>query len=126
MTSETLHYESARFAQQLFNNDPKNLQSLQAELDVKASAREGWIKLEGAKEAVTRGRQLFEHLESALKAGAQISAEALRDWANERVAARYQKLREIQIRADFPRSVAGKTLKREMRDAFWAGRDTKI
>ncbi len=72
MTSETLHYESARFAQQLFNNDPKNLQSLQAELGVKASAREGWIKLEGAKEAVTRGRQLFEHLESALKAGAQI------------------------------------------------------
>lgn len=61
-----------------------------------------------------------------LKEGAQISAEALRDWANERVAARYQKLREVLIREDFPRSVAGKTLKREMRDAFWAGRDTKI
>lgn len=72
MTTETLHYENARFAQQLFNSDPKNLQSLQTELAVKASSRDGWIKLEGAKEAVARGQQLFQHLESLLKSGAQI------------------------------------------------------
>ncbi|MFW5748331.1 MAG: class I adenylate-forming enzyme family protein [Chloroflexota bacterium] len=54
-----------------------------------------------------------------------ISAEALRDWVNERVQARYQKLREVILREQFPRSVAGKTLKRVMRDEFWQG-DTKI
>jgi hypothetical protein len=28
--------------------------------------------------------------------------------------------------ADFPRSAAGKTLKRELRDPYWADRDRKI
>jgi phosphate starvation-inducible protein PhoH and related proteins len=72
MPSETLHYESARFAQQLFNNDPRNLQALEDELSVKATAREGWIKLDGTQEDVTRARQLFQHLESSAKAGTAI------------------------------------------------------
>ena len=45
MASETLHFENARQAQQLFNNDPRNLQALEEQLCVKATAREGWIKL---------------------------------------------------------------------------------
>ena len=28
MITETLHFENARIAQQLYNNDPKNLQAL--------------------------------------------------------------------------------------------------
>lgn len=52
--------------------------------------------------------------------------ESIRDWVNERIEARYQKLREVVIKDDFPRSTAGKTLKRKMRDEFWEGRDTKI
>jgi hypothetical protein len=28
MPTETLHFENARFAHQLFNNEPRNLQSL--------------------------------------------------------------------------------------------------
>ncbi len=55
-----------------------------------------------------------------------ITAEALRDWINERVEARYQRVHEVIIREDFPRSAAGKTLKRVMRDEHWAGRDVKI
>lgn len=51
-----------------------------------------------------------------------ITAEALRDWINERVEARYQKVREVIFREAFPRSVAGKTLKRVMRDEFWTER----
>ena len=31
MPTETLHFENARFAQQLFNNVARNLQSLKAE-----------------------------------------------------------------------------------------------
>lgn len=72
MASETLHFENARFAQQLFNNDLKNLQALQQELDVKATSREGWIKLDGSAEDVGRAKQLFQLLEGSLKGGAII------------------------------------------------------
>ncbi len=67
MSSLTLHYENARFAQQLFNHEPRNLQSLETELGVKATAREGWIKLDGPAEGVERAKQLFASLESLLK-----------------------------------------------------------
>src|SRR6476620_4749267 len=69
MASETLHYENARFAQQLFNNDPRNLDTLQDQLAVKATSREGWIKLEGATEAVEIAKNVFQFLEKALKEG---------------------------------------------------------
>jgi len=66
---ETLHFESARFAQQLFNNDPQNLKALEQNMEVKATCRDGWIKLEGASDHVERARQMFQQLESSLKAG---------------------------------------------------------
>ena len=50
----------------------------------------------------------------------------MRDWINERVAARYQRVDRVEIMADFPRNVAGKTLKREMRARYWEGRDSQI
>ncbi|HEY6226789.1 MAG TPA: PhoH family protein [Verrucomicrobiae bacterium] len=69
MASETLHYENARFAQQLFNNDPRNLDTLQDQLGVKATTREGWIKLEGGDDAVEIAKNVFQFLEKALKEG---------------------------------------------------------
>ena len=72
MPSEILHFENARFAQQLFNNDPRNLQALEEQLDVKATAREGWIKLEGSEDGVESAKQLFQYLESTLKAGTPV------------------------------------------------------
>jgi phosphate starvation-inducible PhoH-like protein len=72
MASETLHFENARQAQQLFNNDPRNLQALEEQMDVKATAREGWIKLEGPGEAVERAKQMFQLLEDSLKAGGTV------------------------------------------------------
>ena len=72
MATETLHYENARFAQQLFNHEPRNLQSLETELGVKATAREGWIKLDGAADGLERAKQLFTSLESLLKAGSPV------------------------------------------------------
>jgi phosphate starvation-inducible PhoH-like protein len=72
MPSETLHYENARFAQQLFNNDPKNLHALETELNVKATSREGWIKLDGAAEDIERAKQLFQQLENSVKSGTPI------------------------------------------------------
>jgi acyl-CoA synthetase (AMP-forming)/AMP-acid ligase II len=61
-----------------------------------------------------------------LRAGARCEADALRDWINARVAARYQRVERVIVRDDFPRNAAGKTLKREMREPFWAGRDRRI
>jgi acyl-CoA synthetase (AMP-forming)/AMP-acid ligase II len=61
-----------------------------------------------------------------LREGAKAAPEALRDWINERVHARYQRVSQVAIMADFPRSAAGKTLKRELRDPYWADRDRKI
>lgn len=72
MSSETLHFENARVAQQLFNNDPRNLQTLHEQLGVKATARDGWIKLDGPVEAIERAKQLFLQLEDSLKAGSHI------------------------------------------------------
>ncbi|MBU6409286.1 MAG: PhoH family protein [Verrucomicrobia bacterium] len=72
MAVETLHFENARAAQQLFNHEPRNLQLLEGQLGVKATAREGWIKLEGPADGVERARELFVSLENMLKAGSQI------------------------------------------------------
>jgi len=45
-----------------------------------------------------------------------VSANDLKAWVNERVAASYQKIHEVMIVEDFPRSTAGKTLKRVLRE----------
>jgi len=55
-----------------------------------------------------------------------VSADELRDWINARVGARYQQVQEVAIVDQFPRSAAGKTLKRVMREPYWAGRKTRI
>src|SRR5438552_18227326 len=72
MPTETLHFENARVAQQLFNHDPRNLQALDHQLGVKATARECWIKLEGEADSIERAKQLFLLLESSLKAGTPV------------------------------------------------------
>jgi phosphate starvation-inducible PhoH-like protein len=72
MATETLHFESARAAQQLFNHEPRNLQALEAELGVKVTSREGWIKLDGPADGVERAKQLFVSLENLVKAGSTI------------------------------------------------------
>jgi len=61
-----------------------------------------------------------------LHPGKSIAPDELRDWINERVEARFQRVHMVVIRDDFPRSAAGKTLKRLMRDEYWAGREVKI
>jgi len=72
MATETLHFENARLAQQLFNNDPRNLDALEQQLGIKATVRDGWIKLDGAADALDRAKQLFVSLEGTLKSGAPV------------------------------------------------------
>jgi len=56
----------------------------------------------------------------------EVKAEDLREWINARTEAKYQRVHSVVIMEDFPRSTAGKTLKRVMREEYWAGRDVKI
>ncbi len=72
MPTETLHFENARVAQQLFANDSHNLDALETALNVKATSREGWIKLDGAAEDLERAKNLFQLLETSLRAGTAI------------------------------------------------------
>ncbi len=72
MASETLHFENARFVQQLLGNDAQNLHAIEEILGVKATARDGWIKLEGAEDCIERARQLFQLLEAATKTGSPV------------------------------------------------------
>jgi len=55
-----------------------------------------------------------------------VTAESLRDWINERVDAKNQRVSAVAILEDFPRSAAGKTLKRSLREPYWTGRNEKI
>jgi acyl-CoA synthetase (AMP-forming)/AMP-acid ligase II len=55
-----------------------------------------------------------------------VSEDELRDWINERVDSKLQRVQAVVLMEDFPRSTAGKTLKRVMREPYWAGRATRI
>ena len=72
MSSETVHFENARLAQQLFLNNSQNLQVLEKQLQVKATARENWVKLEGSDENIVRAKQVLQLLEGSLKAGSPL------------------------------------------------------
>ncbi len=47
-----------------------------------------------------------------------VAAAALTAWINERVGARFQRVSDVMIVDDFPRNVAGKTLKRVLREQY--------
>ena len=61
-----------------------------------------------------------------LQESGTITSEDLCAWINERVDAKNQRVSRVVIVEDFPRSTAGKTLKRILREPYWAGRDQKI
>jgi phosphate starvation-inducible PhoH-like protein len=69
MASVTLHFDSARQAQQLFNNDIKNLRRLKDSLEVDATVRDGWIKLDGEESAINRAQHVFESLRDQIISG---------------------------------------------------------
>jgi acyl-CoA synthetase (AMP-forming)/AMP-acid ligase II len=53
-----------------------------------------------------------------LKTPGSVTATELRAWINSRVAARYQQVSEVVLVDDLPRSTAGKTLKRVLREQY--------
>ena len=69
MATVTLQYESARQAQQLFDNNPANLRLLQEELEIQATSRDGWIKLEGDNDNLTQAQDVVASLKDQLDTG---------------------------------------------------------
>ena len=61
-----------------------------------------------------------------LRESGVVSEDDLRDWINERVDSKLQRVHAVVFLEDFPRSTAGKTLKRVMREPYWAARETLI
>jgi acyl-CoA synthetase (AMP-forming)/AMP-acid ligase II len=61
-----------------------------------------------------------------LRENGGLTPEQLRDWINERVDAKHQRVGAVVIMKDFPRSTAGKTLKRVLRETYWTGKNTRI
>ncbi|MGD2125712.1 MAG: AMP-binding protein [Desulfobacteraceae bacterium] len=55
-----------------------------------------------------------------------ITPEELKNWINERVQAKFQRVCGVVIKEGFPRNVAGKTLKREMREVYWKDKGKEV
>jgi acyl-CoA synthetase (AMP-forming)/AMP-acid ligase II len=55
-----------------------------------------------------------------LKKGAEVHPAELKVWINKHVGAKFQRVSEVLILDDFPRNIAGKTLKRVIREGFLA------
>ncbi len=93
LASETLHFENARMAQQLFNNDLRNLQNFwRRSWGVKATSRDGWDQAgRRGRCAIERAKQFFLLLEDSLKSGSTVRnrefAHALSVVSNEGAAA---------------------------------------
>ena len=51
--------------------------------------------------------------------GADASTDAIREWANERLA-KHQRVAAVEFRDEFPRNALGKVLKRVLREPYWA------
>jgi long-chain acyl-CoA synthetase len=56
-----------------------------------------------------------------LRRGATATPESIRDWVNERVSARFQKVTAVCVVDALPRNVAGKTLRRVLQQAYCEG-----
>jgi phosphate starvation-inducible protein PhoH and related proteins len=68
----TLEFDNARAVQALYGGDDKLLRELEATLDVRVTSRDGWLRIEGAEEGVSRARKVFEQLDEARKRGVVI------------------------------------------------------
>ena len=72
MEAQTLQFENARVLASLHVNDLKLLKQLEDALEVKVTARDGWLRIEGEPERRDQARRVFEQLERARLNGVNI------------------------------------------------------
>ena len=70
--SQTLQFESARVLQSLYANDLALIKTLEKTLEVRATTRDGWLRLEGEPDRVEQARRVFEQLDRARQGGVSI------------------------------------------------------
>jgi len=70
--SQTLQFESARVLQSLYANDLALIKTLEKALDVRATTRDGWLRLEGEPDRIEQARRVFEQLDRARQGGVTI------------------------------------------------------
>ncbi|PTX95036.1 phosphate starvation-inducible protein PhoH [Spartobacteria bacterium LR76] len=68
----TLEFDNARALQSLYGGDDKLLRDLEAALGVKVTTRDGWLRVEGPAEGVSRARKVFDQLDDARRRGVTI------------------------------------------------------
>jgi phosphate starvation-inducible PhoH-like protein len=70
--TQTLQFESGRVLQSLYGNDLSLLKALEKALEVRVTARDGMLRLEGAAEHIEQTRRVFEQLDRARQGGVSI------------------------------------------------------
>lgn len=73
-SSETLNFESARALNALYSGDDSNLRKVERAFDVKLTARDSWLKIEGSKDNVRTTQHLFQHLHMARQKGVKVGS----------------------------------------------------
>lgn len=72
MSTETIHFSSARQLSRLYANDTRNLEEAERMLDVVLASRDDWVRIEGAAEKITQVQALFRALDAASQQGIRI------------------------------------------------------
>jgi phosphate starvation-inducible PhoH-like protein len=70
--AQTLQFESGRVLQSLYGNDLSLLKTLEKTLEVRVTARDGWLRVEGAPDRIEQTRRVFDQLEKARQGGLNI------------------------------------------------------
>ena len=78
MESTTLHFDNARAAAALYQNDERLLREMEQRLGVQIAAREGWIRIDGEKDNADRAAKVFTQLDEARRGGAAIGKQEFR------------------------------------------------
>jgi len=70
--AQTLQFESGRVLQSLYGNDLSLLKALEKTLEVRVTARDGWLRVEGAADRIEQTRRVFDQLDRARQGGLSI------------------------------------------------------
>jgi phosphate starvation-inducible PhoH-like protein len=78
MEGTTLHFDNARAAAALYQNDERLLREMEQRLGVQVAARDGWIRIEGDPDQSARAARVFTQLDEARRGGAAIGKQEFR------------------------------------------------
>jgi phosphate starvation-inducible protein PhoH and related proteins len=76
--SLTLEFENARTVQALYGGNDKLLRELEAALNVRVASRDGWLRIDGPADGVSRAGKVFRQLDEARTRGVSISSQEFR------------------------------------------------